>query len=338
MRKLLLGTTALAAAATLSANAALADVSISGAYEWSYNSRSSNDTSLDGTTFGNDSEIKFTFSNKTDSGLTITAVTELFADGDESGDTAGTTGGNSTDEHSISISGGFGTIKLGNDDSVGDNFGIEAEDLIAEESTPLRGAADSMTVGILTDTDIRPASGDSNKISYYLPAMGGFTAGVSHTTSVTGASDSTEYGAQFTTAAAGSTITLGAASGTTDTASGSPSIDSQNIGVKIVSGPVSVIFAQSTYEASDENQEANGAAISYDMGNGMIIGAYTMESDDSLDAGQEYSKSGVELQYTIASGLTAVVTVDDYEYKVGASSQGTADSGTNSKLTIKASF
>jgi len=328
MRKLLLGTTALAAAATLSANAALADVSISGAYEWSYNSRSSNDTALDGTSFGNDSEIKFTFSNKTDSGLTITAVTEMYAGGDST---------TSTDEHSISISGGFGTIKLGRDDSVGDNFGIEAEDLIAEESTPLRG---SMTTGVLTDTDIRAASGDSNKISYYLPAMGGFTAGVSHTTSVTGASDSTEYGAQFTTAAAGSTITLGAASGTTDTASGSPSIDSQNIGVKIVSGPVSVILAQSTYEASDENQEANGAAISYDMGNGMIIGAYTMESDDSLDAGQEYSKSGVELQYTIASGLTAVVTVDDYEYKKGtdATAGGTADSGTNSKLTIKASF
>ena len=326
MRKLLLGTTALAAAATLSANAALADVSISGAYEWTYNSRSSNDTALDGTSFGNDSEIKFTFTNKTDSGLTITAVTELEADGDAT---------TSTDEHSISISGGFGTIKLGNDDSVGDNFGIEAEDLIAEESTP---TVASMTTSVLTDTDIRAASGDSNKISYYLPAMGGFTAGISHTTSVTGASDSTEYGAQFTTAAAGSTITLGAASGTTDTASGTPSIDSQNIGVKIVSGPVSVILAQSTYEASDENQEANGAAISYNMGNGMIIGAYTMESDDSLDAGQEYSKSGVELQYTIASGLTAVVTVDDYEYKVGASSQGTADSGTNSKLTIKASF
>jgi hypothetical protein len=329
MRKLLLGTTALAAAATLSANAALADVSISGAYEWTYNSRSSNDTTLDGTSFGQDSEIKFTFTNKTDSGLTITAVTELEADGDVT---------TSTDEHSISISGGFGTIKLGKDDSVGDNFGIEAEDLIAEESYPDTGS--NMSTDVLLDTDIRAASGDSNKISYYLPAMGGFTAGISHTTSVTGASDSTEYGAQFTTAAAGSTITIGGATGTTDTASNLPDIDSQNIGVKIVSGPVSVILAQSTYEASDENQEANGAAISYNMGNGMIIGAYTMESDDSLDAGQEYSKSGVELQYTIASGLTAVVTIDDYEYKKGtdATALGTADSGTNSKLTIKASF
>ena len=41
MRKLLLGTTALAAAATLSANAALADVSISGYYEWKVQSQSS---------------------------------------------------------------------------------------------------------------------------------------------------------------------------------------------------------------------------------------------------------------------------------------------------------
>ena len=324
MRKLLLGTTALAAAATLSANVAVADVSISGYYEWKYQSTSSDITANDGTTFGSDSEIKFSFTNKTDSGLTITAVTELEADGDAS---------TSTDEHSLSISGGFGTFKLGRDDSVGDNFGIEAEDLIAEESTP-NGAGATVS----TDTDIAPASGDDNKISYFLPAMGGFTAGISHTTTVTGATDSTEYGARFTTSAGGSTITLGGATGTTDTASGTPDTDSQNIGVKIVSGPISVILAQSSYEADDEDREANGASISYNMGNGMIIGAYTMESDDALDAGEEYSKSGVEVQYTIASGLTAVVTVDDYEYKKGTGGSGTSDSGTNSKLTIKASF
>jgi hypothetical protein len=40
MRKLLLGTTALAAAASLSANTALADVSLSGYFEWAYNSTS----------------------------------------------------------------------------------------------------------------------------------------------------------------------------------------------------------------------------------------------------------------------------------------------------------
>ena len=73
MRKLLLGTTALAAAATLSTNAALADVSISGAHEWTYNSRSSQVAANDGTTFGQDSSVTITFSNKTDSEMIIRA-------------------------------------------------------------------------------------------------------------------------------------------------------------------------------------------------------------------------------------------------------------------------
>jgi len=327
MRKLLLGTTALAAAATLTANSVLANdnLSVSGAYEWSYNSRGSTISALDGTSFGNDSEIKFTFTNKTDSGLTITAVTELEADGDAT---------TSTDEHSISISGGFGTLKLGRDDSVGDNFGIEAEDLIAEESTPTSNSSGA-TTSVLTDTDIRAASGDNNKVSYYTPAMGGFSAGASHTTTVAGTSDSHEYGAKFTTEAGGTTVTIGAATGSTKAAT--RDIDATNVGLKIVSGNISAIIANATYKANDEDQEANGVSVSYNMGNGMIIGAYTMDSDDALDTTESYSKQGVELQYTIASGLTAVINVDDYEYKAGDTGY-TADNGTNSKLTIKASF
>ena len=327
MRKLLLGTTALAAAATLTANSVLANdnLSISGAYEWSYNSRGSTISALDGTSFGNDSEIKFSFTNKTDSGLTITAVTELEADGDAT---------TSTDEHSISIAGGFGTLKLGRDDSVGDNFGIEVEDLIAEESTPLSNS-DGMTASVLTDTDIRAASSDNNKVSYYTPAMGGFSAGVSHTTTVAGTSDSKEYGAKFTTEAGGTAITIGAATGSTKAAT--RDIDATNVGLKIVSGNISAIIANATYKANDEDQEANGVSVSYNMGNGMVVGAYTMDSDDALDTTESYSKNGVELQYTIASGLTAVITVDDYEYKAGDTGF-TADNGTNSKLTIKASF
>jgi hypothetical protein len=325
MRKLLLGTTALAAAASLTTNAALADVSISGAYEWSYNSRGSTIAALDGTSFGNDSEIKFSFTNKTDSGLTITAVTELEADGDAT---------TSTDEHSISIAGGFGTLKLGRDDSVGDNFGIEVEDLIAEESTPTSNSSGA-TTSVLTDTDIRAASSDNNKVSYYTPAMGGFSAGMSHTTTTAGTSDSKEYGAQFTTEASGTTVTIGAASGSTKAAT--RDIDATNVGLKIVSGNISAIIANATYKANDEDQEANGVSVSYNMGNGMVVGAYTMDSDDALDTTESYSKQGVEVQYTIASGLTAVITMDDYEYKAGDTGF-TADNGTNSKLTIKASF
>ena len=80
MRKLLLGTTALAAAATLSANAALADVSISGMLEWSYDSRSSNVAANDGTSFGQDSDMQITFTEKTDSGLTLTYANDIDTD------------------------------------------------------------------------------------------------------------------------------------------------------------------------------------------------------------------------------------------------------------------
>ena len=51
MRKLLLGTTALAAATAMSASA-LADVSIAGSYEFKYGSESSQVAAKDGTYYG----------------------------------------------------------------------------------------------------------------------------------------------------------------------------------------------------------------------------------------------------------------------------------------------
>jgi hypothetical protein len=159
MRKLLLGTTALAAAATLSANVAVADVSISGYYEWTYMSKSSDITANDGTTFGSDSEIKFSFSNKTDSGLTIGMATELYSDG---GDTA-------IDESSFSISGGFGKIVLGNNDGASTDYEVVSTALPAEEIYAGIGTSNDL---VLTNAAINNLAGDDNKISYHLPAMG----------------------------------------------------------------------------------------------------------------------------------------------------------------------
>ena len=330
MRKLLLSSTALASAAVLTANIAVADVSISAATEWKYMSTSSQVTAEDGTEFGTDSEIAFKFSNKTDSGLTIGYVVELESD-------ATTAGGanNMVDESSLSISGGFGKIVLGMNDGVGDNYGIEAEDAVAEEQAPTLASA---TIG--QDTDISISSNDSNKVAYHLPAMGGFTAGASFEDSgQAGSSDITAYGFNYKMEAAGNTITIGGATATKEVAT--KDTDHQNLGVKIVSGNLTFIAAQSSKEAVDEDINSTGAGVSYKMANGMVLGAYTMKSEDDLDAGEEYSSSGVEVQYTIAAGLTAVINVDDYDYKVGTNRDGTStvsDSGTISKLTLKASF
>jgi hypothetical protein len=329
MRKLLLGTTALAAAASLTANAALADVSISGMIEWAYNSRSSNVTANDGTSFSQDSDMQIKFSNKTDSGLTLGMTVDLDTDSNDSGA--------AVDETALSISGGFGKIVLGNDDAAADAYIIDESDLIAEDQAP---AIASMTID--TSSSLKLGDGDTNKISYHLPAMGGLTAGISQADggAASTTSDTISYGAQYALDAGGANITLGYTASTKENTTQDQ--DSENMGIKVVSGDVSFIVSQSGYEASDEDRKNAGASVSYALPNGMKIGAYTFKSEDDLDAGEEYSRNGVEVQYTIASGLTAYVNVDDYDYKEGTSDgTGTAhinDSGTASKLTIKATF
>ena len=79
MRKLLLSSSALVAAASISSYA-LADVSVTGAFEWRYSSISSGVAADDGTEFGTDNEVTITFSNKTDTGLTLTGVYDFDAD------------------------------------------------------------------------------------------------------------------------------------------------------------------------------------------------------------------------------------------------------------------
>ena len=327
MRKLLLSTTALASAAVLTANIAVADVSISAGTEWKYISTSSNVTAQDGTKFSQDSEIAFNFSNKTDSGLTIGYTVELESDA--------STSASYIDESSLSISGGFGKIVLGMNDGVGDNYGIEAEDAIAEEEAPTLASA---TIGL--DTDMSISSNDNNKVSYHLPAMGGLTAGISYEDSGNvGSTDVTAYGFNYKMEAAGNTITIGGATATQEATT--KDTDHQNLGVKVVSGNLTFIAAQTSKESVDEDINSTGVGVSYKMANGMVLGAYTMKSEDDLDAGEEYSNSGVEVQYTIAAGLTAVINVSDYDYKIGTnndSANTVADSGTISKLTIKASF
>ena len=321
MRKLLLSTTALAAAATLSANTAIADISISGYYEWKYTSQSSDITTQDGTSFSNDSEIKFSFTNKTDSGLTIGMVTELESD---DGDTA-------INEGSMSISGGFGKLVLGGNDGVGDDYGVASTDLPGEEIYAT--GTDTLTI---LNADISGMSGDANKVSYHLPAMGGLTAGVSYMDSgVAGSADSTEVGFKYGMSAAGAAVTIGGATATTENST--QDIDSQVIGVKVASGDITAVVSQATYEASSTDEESTGAAVQFKVSDAMIFTVHTAETDDSTSK-EEYTNTGAEIKYTIASGLTAFLNVEDYDYKVGSSSGTTADSGTVSKLTIKATF
>ena len=327
MRKLLLGTTALAAAATLSTNAALADVSIAGSYEFTYLSRSSQIASLDGTSMGHgDTDMVVTFSNKTDSGLDLSFRYDIGAI--TSSDQALT-----GDEASLSISGGFGKIVLGTDDDASDAYELDEMDLVGEEPTSTHASHSiSQTSGV--------SSTDAMKIAYHLPAMGGLTSGISFADSgAAGGSDKTTFGLRYGLSAGGADVTIGYAANSTEAAA--VDIDESNMAVKVVSGDISLILAKGKYEASDEDRDNTGVSVSFAMPNGMKLGAYTFKSEDDLDVGEKFTRTGAEVEYSIASGLTAYVNIDDYDYEVTAANHEatpTADNGTLTQLTIQATF
>ena len=326
MRKYLLSTSALAGAALLS-SAAVADVSISGSFEFDYAARDSNIAANDGNLMGHDQEVHVNFTNKTDSGLTVGYVVEMDAEG----------GATAIDEASLSISGGFGTVILGENDGAGDRFGISAVDLVAEESTDSVASA-----RINTNADLTSGNGDGTKIVYLLPAMGGFTAGVSQADSgATSGGDTTSMGFAYAMDAGGTSITFGGATTTTGSAT-TKDTSSNNLGVKFASGDLNVTVARGTFDAVDEDRKANGVAASYKLANGITLGAYMVSTTDDADQGEAYDASGIEAQYTIATGLTAVVNLNDYDYKVGnaadADMSAVGNKGTSTTLTIKAAF
>jgi len=328
MRKLLISSTALATVAGLTASAAFADVSITATSEYALSDRSSKVTASNGTFQSQTSEVGMTFSNKTDNGLTVSYNTQFTS--------AGTV---AIDESALSISGGFGKIVLGQKDGVGGTYGIGAGDLIAEES----GTGTTVSATISTGSDIVLGTNDNNKIAYHIPAMGGLTAGISFEDSGASATadtatDTSSFGVRYVTDMNGIAITLGAATATTETAAGVSSTKATNTGIKVVKGNISAIYASTSYQAEGEDRDSAGYSISYNMGDGLVVGAYSDTSEDQRDVGEKYAVSGFEAQYTLASGLTAVLNLDNYDYDAPTTNAAGSDDGSLTKLTIKAAF
>jgi len=331
MRKLLLTSSALVAAASISSYA-VADVSVTGAFEWKYTQQAADSAAKDGDSFHTDNEIVISFSNKTDSGLTVGGKMELGNYNDEDGT-------QTNDESVLTISGGFGTFRLGNEDPVDETFGIDEQDLIDEEGSGL------MTSASLGNTSNLGLAGDGNKIAYITPMMGGFQAGYSiQDSGANGTTDTNAVGASYTMPIGGGSITVKYNQATLD---GDTDTDTTNMGVQLSMGALTMIASTGTKEiANDDDIEGNGFGIKYDMGGGMTIAAATVEVTDETDvaAGEEEKYSNIgEIVYTVAPGLKAKVTYTDYEFKnggdVGASgAAGADDSGQITNLTISASF
>jgi len=324
MRKLLLTSSALVAAASISSYAT-ADVSVTGAFEWTYSSTSSNITATDGDAMGVNNELTIKFTNKTDSGLTLTGVYDIDADA------------SAADESWMSISGGFGTLTLGKESSVNDAFGIGEHDLIAEDLSVIQASA------TISANSGESGAQKSNKMIYVTPAMGGFQAGYSLTDSgASGTTDQIAMGASYTMPLAGGSMMIRYNKQTTD-GSTTTETEGSNYGVKVTMGAGSFIAShgERTLGTADDIT-ANGLGVSYNLGGGMSIAATTMKAEDDKEVsgtqGEEYTANLAEVVYTVAPGLTAKVTYLDYDYKAGGESEATNDSGSKTQFTLSASF
>jgi len=326
MRKLLLTSSALVAAASISSYA-VADVSVTGGFEWKYVQQAADQTSKDGDDFATDNEIVISFSNKTDNGLTVGGKMEL---GNYNTDDGSTT----IDESVLTISGGFGTFRLGNEDSVHETFGITEVDLIDEEGDGrFTGNSISANAG-------EQGSTDGNKIAYITPKMGGFQAGISSEDSGSGtaATDMTAMGASYSMPLANGSLTVKYNQSTLD---GTNDTDSTNMGAQFNMGAMSLIVSSMTRETgTTRDEEGTGFGIKYDMGGGLTIAASATEVEDtgttSSGENEKYTANIGEAVYTVAPGLKAKITYTDYEYKDGGSNGD--DSGQITTKTLSATF
>lgn len=320
MKKLL----ASGALVALLSTTALADINVSGTTEFYYKSVDSKIASQNGDSMGNeDNEIKFTFSNKADSGLEYGYVVEMttVADSDAK-----------IDESSIYIKGSAGKLVLGGNDNVTANFGIGEHDIM-----------DNETGGTYTDASIRTNAGertygsDSDKISYFTPKFGGFAAGVSYMDSgATGTSDSTAYGLSYSinNIKVGYTMNTQEVSGATDK-------EASSLGAKIGLGNATIIAAMSKVEESDEDIDTIGFGASYKISPDTTIAVSTMESEDSLDVSgtekENLKQNMIEIKREITPGLAGYVNYTTYDYKNGGEAS-TDDDGSVLRLTIAATF
>jgi hypothetical protein len=326
MRKYLLSTSALAGAALLS-SAAVADVSISGNFEFDYQARDSNIAANDGNIMVHEQEVNVAFTNKTDSGLTITAQNQF------------KTSSGAQDDVSASVSGGFGKITMGKTDGVNANYEMNAMGLVQEEDGGTLSTATAGTTATIS-TSTSGGGGNNNQVSYHLPAMGGLTAGVSVGTNTISADDDfSAFGFKYAMDAGGAAITLGYSTKTTEATT--TDSDKTSMGVGIVVGATKVTLSQSNTETATADETATAAAISYDLGNGLIVSAGVVTSEDDKDAGEEYDMTTYEAAYTIASGLSAVLNVSEFDYENGTGSSSVSSNdynGTTTSLSIKATF
>jgi len=318
MRKILLASTALVAVGSVAAHAA--DLTITGASDWHYVSydNATNGGASNGTSIDYDTDIDFKFTETTDSGLTLTfgvGMSEL-----------------ATDDQYLSIAGDFGTLKLANDNGFADSAMDES---VADNYSSLNSTNAGLQMG--------SHAGDlgTSTIMYTLPAMSGLTLGMSHQDGgVTTKGDNTTISAVYSAAVANGTVKGQFLSGSTDDtglAGNTSGVDYQTVALRATLGDFQLTGSQHTKSDNGNTYDLtnNIIDVKYSGIDGISMSAFSISGDDSKQSSYDFTQSAASVTYTIATGLTASVTVTDTEV---TNTSGTKSNDDATVLNILAKF
>lgn len=259
-----------------------------------------------------DAEIHFKASGTTDGGVSVSVKIELEANPGA--------GSNSVDEGAITFSGGFGSVTLGNEDpaalshgyvGIGGGYG----------GMGYYDSGDTYTPAAVSDFPY--FYGDSQKVIYSFPSMGGLSLGVSFAPDTNGDSRSTSnanangevsVGASYSADLGGTSVSIGG--GMISSTDGDPAMPGgETEKIKGTSGAgVSVGFGDTTIHLrTDRNSETDqrglGFGIDHSLGALGIGLGYGIQSDaddddtSALVAGVSYSLGGgVNISAAVARG------------------------------------
>ena len=296
MKKVLLATTALFVVFGISA--ASADISVSAANEFKYKSWTdsyADDGSENNASFSNTTSYKISATTVTDNGLTMSSYT-----GQD-----GSTG--AFDDYGFSVMGDFGTIGFQGSEA-GDKFAT-ATDVTPDESNSLDDAGSIQTV-LPGDEHV-----DGSTISYLSPMIGSFQFSIGMKDKG-GASDSTQFGGQYSVSSGDAAVTLKYAQ---DSGYKAASTDTErkatSLGLVVDYGDVAVTLADNTLEDVTGDFGSQSIGVTYDATDSLTLSAYTGSTSDNMDATSKMTDTGLGLSYTITSGLVFNVTHNDWSLK-----------------------
>jgi hypothetical protein len=286
MRKILLASTALVA---MSVTAAQADISISGSVQF--------EVADDGTTtsYVDDSNLMITGGRAMDNGINATVAMNITGGNAASAaqHTAGTGGGENTEDVYIDLSGDFGSVRMGDTDDA-----LDRMDGVNPANWDNEGIAQGSTANGRQVTAMAIGGDRDGHISFISPSISGAT--VYGATNAEGAN--TGMGVNYTAGP----VTVMAQSGQNGTT------EANLMAAEMTVAGIRVGFSSGTTQATRASAKVKFRA----MGAAYTMGAATLTAVTQKRVGGEtYSSVGVA--YTVAPGMSVVLESGSQETESG---------------------